>query len=150
MDLVLRATAIFVLVFLFTRVLGRRELSQLQPFDLILLVVVGDLIQQSVTQNDMSGTGAALVLGTIAVLQVGISYLSYRFRRLRPILQGEPIVIVQDGRPIERNMKRERLTMEDVTEEARLQGISSLEQVRWAVLETSGRISFIKDDRAGG
>jgi uncharacterized membrane protein YcaP (DUF421 family) len=144
MDLVLRAAVIFAVVLLFTRILSRRELSQLQPFDLILLVVVGDLIQQGVTQNDMSVTGAVLVIGTIGVLQVATSYLSFRFRLFRMVVEGEPIVLVENGRILQRNLKRERLTVEDVAESARQAQIESLDEVKWAVLETNGQISFIK------
>jgi uncharacterized membrane protein YcaP (DUF421 family) len=144
MDLVIRAAVAYIAIFGFTRLLGRREMSQLQPFDLILLVIIGDLIQQGVTQNDMSVTGLLLVIGTVGVMQVGASYLSYRFRRMRPVLEGRPVVIVEDGRLVEQNMKQERLTVDDVTEEMRLQSIGSLTEVQWAVLETSGRMSFIK------
>jgi uncharacterized membrane protein YcaP (DUF421 family) len=143
MDLVVRAVVVYVVVLLYTRILGRRELSQLQPFDLILLVVVGDLIQQGVTQSDNSVTGVVLVLSTIGMMVVLTSYLSFRFRRLRPYLDGEPVVIVENGKPIEVNMRRERLTLDDVAEQARLNNIDSLEKIKWAVLETSGQISFI-------
>jgi len=146
MDLVLRATLMYVAVFAFTRLLGRRELSQMQPFDLILLVVIGDLVQQGVTQNDLSVTGLMLVIATVALLQVGASYLSFRFRSLRPLLEGKPVVIIEDGHFIEDNLKRERLTVDDVTEEMRLSSIASLEDVRWAVLETSGRLSFVRKE----
>ncbi len=144
MDLVLRAAAAYLAVFAFTRLLGRRELSQMQPFDLILLVVIGDLIQQGVTQNDLSVTGLLIVLVTVALMQVAASYLSFRFKLLRPVLEGTPVVIVENGELIQRNMKRERLTVDDVTEEMRLQQIASLAEVQWAVLETSGRMSFVK------
>jgi len=143
MDIVVRATVVFVFVFVLMRAVGRRELSQLQPFDLLLLVVLGDLITQGVLQSDMSVTGSMLATGTFALLSVGLSYVSFRFGRLRPILEGEPIVVVQDGRVIEQNLRRERLTVEDVQEEARLRGLASLDDVRWGVLETSGRISFV-------
>jgi uncharacterized membrane protein YcaP (DUF421 family) len=144
MDLVLRALVIYVLVFVFTRALGRRELSTLQPFDLILLVVIGDLVQSGVTQNDLSVTGVLLVVCTIGILQVIISYLSFRFRRVRPVLQGEPIVLVENGQLIDRNMRRERLTLDDLAEKARMNEIGSIEEIKWAVLETNGDISFIK------
>lgn len=144
MDVVLRAIIIYVVVFAFTRAIGRRELSTLQPFDLILLIVIGDLIQSGVTQDDMSVTGILLVLCTIGILQVATSYLGFRFRRLRPFLQGEPIVLVENGRTIDKNMRRERLTLDDLAEKARLSEIASLDEVRWAVLETNGDISFIK------
>jgi uncharacterized membrane protein YcaP (DUF421 family) len=144
MDVVLRAVIIYVLVFAFTRALGRRELSTLQPFDLILLIVIGDLIQSGVTQNDLSVTGVIMVLCTIGTLEVLTSYLGFRFRRIRPILQGEPIVLVENGKIIERNMRRERLTLDDLAEKARLSEIAAIEDIRWAVLETNGDISFIK------
>jgi uncharacterized membrane protein YcaP (DUF421 family) len=144
MDIVLRAVIIYVVVFAFTRALGRRELSTLQPFDLILLIVIGDLIQSGVTQNDLSVTGVLLILCTIGSLQVLTSYIAFRFRRVRPVLQGEPIVLVENGKLIERNMRRERLTLDDLAEKARLSEISSIDDLRWAVLETNGDISFIK------
>jgi uncharacterized membrane protein YcaP (DUF421 family) len=143
MDLVLRSIALFFFVFLLTRVVGRRELSSLEPFDLILLIVLGDAIQQGLTQDDYSVTGAVLVVTTIALLQVAISFAGYRFRFLRPVLEGEPTVIIQDGKPIERNLRRERLTPEEVAAAARQQQIASLADVRWAVLETNGTISFL-------
>jgi len=144
MDLVLRAIIVYLVVFLFTRVLGRRELSSLQPFDFILLVVIGDLIQQGVTQNDMSVTGVVIVVTTLALAQVGISYLSFRFKRMRPLLEGEPIVLVENGRIIEENLCREWLTHDDLAKQARRSEIESLDQVKWAVLETNGDVSFIK------
>ena len=143
MDIVLRATFAFAFIFFLTRIAGRRELSSLEPFDLIMLIVLGDLVQQGVTQSDYSVTGLVLAAGTIALLQVAVAYLNYRFRRVRDVLAGEPIVLVQDGRLIEPNLARERLTREEVEEQARLSQLDSLEKVRWAVLETSGQISFI-------
>jgi uncharacterized membrane protein YcaP (DUF421 family) len=144
MDIVIRAAVIFAFVFLLTRLLGRRELNSLEPFDLILLVVTGDLVQQGVTQNDQSVTGAMLAISTIGVLTVALSYASFRFKRLRPVLNGEPIVLVEDGEVIEANLRRQRLTREEIGAEARLEGISSIEDVRWGILETNGRISFVK------
>lgn len=144
MDIVIRAAIIFAFVFLLTRLLGRRELNSLEPFDLILLVVTGDLVQQGVTQNDESLTGALLAISTIGLLTVALSYLSFRFKTLRPVLNGEPIVLVQDGELIMENLRRQRLTREEIGAEARLEGIGSIEDVRWAILETNGRISFVE------
>jgi uncharacterized membrane protein YcaP (DUF421 family) len=144
MDLVLRAIFLYFFIFAVTRVIGRRELSQLAPFDIILLIVAGDAIQQGLTQDDYSVTGAVLVVGTFAVLTLVTSYASFRFARLRPVLEGEPIVIIQNGKLLDRNVKRERLTEEEIAEEARQQQIGSLDDVEWAVLENSGKVSFIK------
>jgi uncharacterized membrane protein YcaP (DUF421 family) len=148
MDIVLRGIVVFVFLFVLVRVMGRRELSSLEPFDLILLIILGDAVQQGLTQDDYSLTGAMLAVGTIAILQIGTSWLNFHFPRLRPVLDGEPIVIVQDGKEIERNMRRERLTSDDVAEAARKQNIGSLDDVAWAVMETSGEISFIKKSDA--
>ncbi len=143
MDLVIRAAVAFAFVYLITRVIGRRELSSMQPFDLILLVMIGDLVQQGVTQNDFSVTGAVLVGGTIALLTVAVSYLSFRFPRLRPALDGEPVIVVEDGKPVERNLRRNRITVEELAAAARQSQLASIEDVRWGVLETNGQISFI-------
>lgn len=144
MDIVIRAVVAFLLVFLITRIVGRRELGTLEPFDLILLVVLGDLIQQGVTQSDYSVTGMILAVATITLMTVLVSYLSFRFRRLRPLLDGEPIVMIQNGKVLDRNLSRERLTEEELAMEARLQQIDSLDKVEWAILERGGQISFIK------
>jgi uncharacterized membrane protein YcaP (DUF421 family) len=150
MDLVLRTAVAFLFLLLITRVIGRRELSGLEPFDLIMLVVLGDLVQQGVTQSDYSATGALIVITTISLLTIATAAISYRFRRLRPVLEGEPLVLVHDGRPIERNLRRERLTLGELRAEARLQQIESLDDIRWAVLETNGRISFLTTDSGSG
>jgi uncharacterized membrane protein YcaP (DUF421 family) len=143
-DLVLRATVGFFFVLLITRVVGRRELNSLEPFDLILLVMLGDLVQQGITQNDFSVTGMMLVGGTVALLTVAVSYGSFKFPFLRPLLDGEPVIVVEDGRPLMRNLARNRITLEELASAARLQGIDRLDRVQWAVLETSGAISFIE------
>lgn len=145
MDLVIRATVVFFFIFLVTRIVGRRQLSDLEAFDLILLVVLGDLVQQGITQSDESVTGTLIVISTIALLSVGVSWVSFRSRPLRRLTEGEPIVLVQDGRPIERNMRRERITIEDIRQEARQAQISSVADLRWAILENDGKISCITD-----
>lgn len=147
MDIVLRAIIAFAFVFLLTRIVGRRELGSLEPFDLILLVMIGDLVQQGVTQNDFSVTGMLLAGGTIALLVVVTSYGSFKVPWLRPVLEGEPVIVVQDGEPIRRNLDRNRITQEELLAAARRQGLASLERVQWAVLETSGSISFIERER---
>jgi uncharacterized membrane protein YcaP (DUF421 family) len=144
-DIVLRAAFAFAFLFFVTRIVGRRELSTMEPFDLILLVVLGDLTQQGVTQSDYSVTGLMLAIGTMAVMTVLVSYLSFRFRRLRPVLDGEPIVLVQDGKPLLRNLHRERITTDELAASARIQAqIGTFDEIEWAILETNGQISFIK------
>jgi uncharacterized membrane protein YcaP (DUF421 family) len=143
MDLALRATVVFFFVFIVTRFVGKRELSSLEPFDIILLVVIGDLVQQGVTQSDYSVTGVVIVVSTIALLTVAMSFANFRFSFLKGPLEGEPVVLVEDGRVIERSMRRERIKVEELEAEGRQQQVESIAGMRWAVLETNGRISII-------
>ena len=145
MDIVLRAFVAYVFILFLMRVVGRRELSSMEPSDVILLVVIGDLVQNGVTQSDYSVTGIVLAAGTIGVLATITAVITHRWSRIRNVIEGEPVILVQDGRLIERNMKNERLTEDEVMEQARLQqGVESLDEVKWAVLETSGSISIVK------
>jgi uncharacterized membrane protein YcaP (DUF421 family) len=144
MDIVLRAVLMYGFVLLVTRIVGRRELSSLQPFDLVLLVVIGDLVQQGVTQSDYSVTGLMIAVGTIAVLQTLVSWAGYRSRRVSILIEGEPIVVVEDGKLIEKNLRRERIADSEVLESAREQNIGSLDEIAWGILETSGKLTFVK------
>ncbi len=144
MDIAIRAALAFLFIFVLFRLIGRREFSSLEPFDLILIVVIGDLIQQGVTQSDMSFTGGLLAVGIFAALTMLFAWLGFRFPRLRPILDAEPLIVVEDGKLVEQNLRRERVTPDEVAAAARQEGIASLDEVRWGVLEVSGRISFIK------
>jgi len=145
-DIVIRAALVYFFILLITRIVGRRELSSLEPFDLVLLVVIGDLIQQGVTQSDYSFTGLMLAAGTIALLQTGVSWTGFRSKKVSLVLDGEPIVVVQDGKFLPNNLKRERLQEDEVLASARKQGIGSLDEVAWAILETSGEITWIKNE----
>ena len=144
MDIVVRAAVAYVFILFLMRVVGRRELSSMEPSDIVLLVVMGDLIQNGVTQSDYSVTGIALATSTFGLLSVATSYVVFKSRRARSVIEGEPLIVVQEGKPIEKNMRGNRITVDDVAEEARGQGIDSLDKVKWAVLETSGKITFIE------
>jgi uncharacterized membrane protein YcaP (DUF421 family) len=143
-DIVLRASAAYIFITFLLRIIGRRELSTLAPSDLVLLVVMGDLIQNGVTQSDQSVTGVFLAVSTFALLTVAVSVITYKSRRAQTLVQGAPLILVQDGKPVEENLRSERLNVDDIAEEARGQGIERLDEVKWCVLETSGTMSFIK------
>jgi uncharacterized membrane protein YcaP (DUF421 family) len=143
MDIVLRAICAYLFILFLMRITGRRELSSMEPSDLILLVVMGDLIQNGVTQSDYSVTGVLLAVSTFGLLAVATSYLAFRFRRVEQVVEGEPLILVEDGQVIEKNLRAERLTLQELAEQARGQQIERLEDVKWAVLETSGTITFI-------
>ena len=144
MDIVIRATVIFFALYLIVRLLGKRELAQLTPFELIVLVVTGDLIQQGVTHNDFSLTGSILAVATFAFWASALSWVTYLSRRAERVLDGQPRVIVRNGKIIQENLWHDRLTEAEIQSEMRLAGIAHVRDVAWAILERTGKISFIK------
>jgi uncharacterized membrane protein YcaP (DUF421 family) len=143
MEIVLRTSVIFIFLLLLTRGMKRRTLTDMAPFELLLLVTVGDVVQQGITQEDYSLTGSILAVSTMALWITALSYITWRSRRAAALIDGVPVVIVQHGRTVESVLRSERLPLEEVLEAARQRGIESLNEVKLAVLEPTGRISFI-------
>ncbi|HEX2119746.1 MAG TPA: YetF domain-containing protein [Acidimicrobiales bacterium] len=150
MEIIVRATVIYFFLWAVTRGVGKRELSEMTAFELILLVTMGDLIQQGATQEDMSLTGAVLAVGTLALWILVFAYLSWRFKGAQRALEGVPVIVVRDGRPLDDVLKIERLTLDEVREEARNQGITDLADIDLAVLEPDGKFSFMKMSGGNG
>jgi uncharacterized membrane protein YcaP (DUF421 family) len=146
MDIIVRAAIMFVFLFLLLRLMGKRELGQMTPFELVVIIVMGDLIQQAVTQADTSLTGAILAVSTFAFLAVLLSWVSYRFPATQKLLDGEPHLIVRDGQVIGSALVRDRMTEDEIRSEMRLAGIARLDMVACAILEPNGKISFIRRD----
>lgn len=144
MDVVLRATVVFFILWLLLRVMGRRELAELTPFDLVVLIVLGDLIQQGVTQEDMSVTGAALAAGTMVVWTIVISTATFRWKPARRFFKGVPLIVIRDGEIFDGVMRSQRVDYEYLHDAARQQGIGDLSDVELGVLEPDGMLSFIK------
>ena len=143
MEIVYRAAVLYLFLFFLMRVLGKKELGQLSAFELVLLLAMGDLVQQGVTQEDYSVTGAMLAIGTFGVLILLGSFVTFRFPRSRHLLEGIPVVVIQDGRLREDVMRLERLTDTELREALREQGIEDLKKVRVGLLEADGKFSFI-------
>ena len=146
MEIVFRASVIFFFLLLVTRGTKRRTLADMAPFEMLLLVTLGDIVQQGVTQEDMSLTGSVLAVSTFAFWITVLSYITWRWRRVGRIVDGVPVVLVQNGHPVDAVMAAERMPLDELHEAARQEGIDDLDKVRIAVLEPSGRISFIKAD----
>ena len=150
MEIIVRATVIYFFLWLVTRGVGKRELAEMTAFELILLVTMGDMVQQGVTQEDMSVTGAMLAVGTLAFWIVVFAYLTWRSAAVRPLLEGLPVVIVRNGEPIEEILRVERVTIDELKEEARQQGIGELSEIRLCVLEPDGKFSFLQSGGGSG
>ena len=143
MGVVLRSAVAFLFIFLLLKLVGKKELSELSPFELILLVVIGDIVQQGITQEDFSLTGAILAAGTLALLTVAFSYMSFKFDPARRVIEGLPVVILRDGKLLPEALDLERLQPHEVDQAARKQGLDDLSSVELAVLEPDGTISFL-------
>jgi uncharacterized membrane protein YcaP (DUF421 family) len=146
MEIVIRALVVFVFLWLLTRAVGRSTLGELSTFELLLYVTMGDLVQQAVTQQDYSVTAGLLAVGTFALLTVALSWVQWRFPKVRPVVTGRPVLVFRDGQPVEEGMRRQRLSVADLLVAAREQGIRRTSEIEYAVLEADGRISFFTRD----
>jgi uncharacterized membrane protein YcaP (DUF421 family) len=146
MDIVFRAALVFLFLWVITRVVGRTTLGELSTFELLLYIVMGDLIQQAVTQQDYSLFSAVLAIGVFALMTIALSYASWRWPALRTLIRGTPVLVLQRGTPLTDVMRRQRLTIDDLMAAAREQGIRRLCDVEVAVLEADGSISFFKPE----
>jgi uncharacterized membrane protein YcaP (DUF421 family) len=147
-QIVVRAAVLYFFVWFLTRALGKKELSQLSVFEMILAVTIGDLIQQGVTQEDLSMTGSMLAVGTFGMLVLIFSVVSYRSPKARGTIEGLAVIVVRDGSPIERAMRYERLTLDELKDAARSQGIADMSEIKLGILEPGGSFSFLKNGSA--
>ena len=148
MDIVLRASAIFLLLFVLLRLFGKRQLGQMTAFEFVALVVVGDFVQQAVTHNDFSVTAAVLAVATFGFWSLVLGWVSYRSDVMRRLLEGQPRILIQDGKLLDKILQRDKITEAEVLSEMRLAGIARLDDVQWGILEPSGKISFLKKDQS--
>lgn len=143
MDVFIRSIVIFALLWVCLRVVGKREVAQLNAFDMILLITMGDLVSQGVVQEDYSLTAAAIAVLTFALFGTALSWMSFRYPKSRPFLDGRPQIIIRNGETLFDVLKAERLTIENLCEAARENGIRDLRSVEICILEPDGTFSFI-------
>jgi uncharacterized membrane protein YcaP (DUF421 family) len=148
MQIIVRSVVLFFFVWFVTRAVGRKELAGLSSFELILLIVMGDLIQQGVTGDDRSVVGAMLAVATFGLLTLAISYVSFRWSRSGEVIEGIPVVIVRDGHVLEDVLRIQRLTEDEIKDAAREEGISDLRDIEVGVMEADGKFSFLRVDRS--
>jgi uncharacterized membrane protein YcaP (DUF421 family) len=146
LQIVLRTGVIYLLVLIGVRLSGKREVGQMTPFDLTLLLLLSNSVQNAMTGPDTSLLGGAVAACTLLVLNYGVAAVSGSNRRLRRLIQGEPSLLIHDGKVIESHMARERVSMDELHRALREHGINSCEQVALAVLEVDGSISCLKYD----
>jgi uncharacterized membrane protein YcaP (DUF421 family) len=144
MDVVIRASIVFVLLFLLLRIVGKRQLGQMTAFEFVGLVVLGDFVQQAVTHNDFSITAAGLAVTTFAFWSLLFGWITYRSKWGRRLFESQPLVLIKDGAFIDQARGHDLLPREEILSEMRLAGIERLADVKWAILEPNGKVSFIE------
>ncbi len=148
MDTVIRAVFVYVFLLLLFRIAGKRTLGQVSTFDLVLTLIVSEAIQQAMVDSDNSLTGAALLVVTLVGMNIVVSLLKQRFPRFERVIEDTPIVIIEDGRIHRRRMDKERVDEQDVLSAARqLQGLASLKDVRYAVVEKDGHVTIVPKEK---
>ncbi|MGE0543686.1 MAG: DUF421 domain-containing protein [Dehalococcoidia bacterium] len=144
MDSIVRAIAVYLFLMVVFRIAGRRTLGDLTAFDLVLVLIVSEAIQQALLDNDNSMTNGFLVVLTLVGLNVLLSLIKQRSHTVEKLLDGVPTILVDEGQPLTDRMNRARVDIEDVMQAARqLQGLERLDQIRYAVLERTGGITII-------
>ena len=148
MQSVLRAVAIYGFLLLIFRVMGKRSLAQITAFDFVLLLIIGEATQQALLGDDFSVINAWIVIGTLMFLELGLSLVKSWWPGLDPILESTPLVIVENGRLLQDRTAHERVDVEDVLAAAREHhGLQRLEEIKYAVLERSGGISIVPQQK---
>lgn len=144
MDAVLRAASIYVALLVLFRLAGRRSLAEITPFDLILLLIIGEATQQALLGDDFSITNSILVISTLVTIDIGLSMLKLRSRTVARWLDGTPTLVVENGRPLRARLAEARLQEDDILQAARQgQGLERMDQIKYAILEPNGKISII-------
>jgi uncharacterized membrane protein YcaP (DUF421 family) len=147
MDSVLRALAVYVFLLVIFRVAGKRTMAQVTVFDFVLLLIISEATQQAMIGQDFSITNAALVITTLIGAERGLTWVQRRFKSVDRLLDGLPLVLVEDGKPFEDRLKQERIDISEILAAARqTQGLARLDQIKYAVLEQTGGISIIPKD----
>jgi len=149
MDILMRGLSVYVFLLIIFRISGQRSLGQVTTFDFVLLLIIAETTQQALLGDDFSVTNGLLLIVTLIGLDIGLSLLKQRSPNLDRLLEGLPLLIVENGEPLGDRMAKARVDEEDVMSAAReLQGLERMEQIKYAVLERNGAITIIK--RAAG
>ncbi len=144
MESVLRPMVVYLVLLLFFRLAGKRSLASITPFDLVLVLIVAESIQEAMIGNDRSMTNAFLVVMTIMLVDIGFSLAGLRSARFTRITEDEPIILLDRGKVHAERLRKSRVVVEDILQAAReTEGLERLDQIKYAVLETNGGISII-------
>ena len=144
MDTIIRAVIVYAFLFIVFRIAGKRSLAEITPFDFVLLLIIAETTQQALIGDDFSLVTAALLISTLFLIEIGLTLLKQRSSRVDRLLEGEPVVLVENGQPLQPRLEMERVDLDDILEAARRwRGLERLDQIKFAVLERDGNITII-------
>lgn len=144
MDIVVRALVIYLVIVVLFRITGKRTMAQVTTVDLVLLLIISEATQQALLGDDYSITTAVLAIVTLVVLDRAADLVKFKSKKFSRLVEGSPVVLVERGRPLEHRLRKEHISVEDVLAVARSrQGLLRLDQIDYAILESSGGISII-------
>ena len=146
LGIVARTAAIYAVVLFGVRLTGKREVGQMTPFDLVLLLLLSNAVQNAMTGPDTTVSGGVAAACTLLILNYGVAEMSGMNRRFRRAVEGSPSLLIHDGEMLERNMAREHVTPDEIERALREHGIASVSEVALGVLEVDGSISLLKYD----
>lgn len=146
-ELILRAVVIYIGVFLLFRLVGKKQLGEMSPFDFVLVVIVSEAVSNGLLGDEHSITGGLILASTLVALNYGVDFISFKSKKMEKIIDGEAQLLVSQGKVRQSVMDREKITLEELMSSVRRDGIEKLEDVRFAILETNGKISIIPQEK---
>ena len=142
-EILLRTFVVYMTVLVLLRIAGKRELGQMTPFDLVVILVIANAVQNAMTGGDNSLTGGIIAASTLTLVNIAVGRWGNYIPFLRRLVASEPTLLLRDGKPIQENCDRERVDVKEIEMAAREHGIADLKDVTAAVLEEDGSISII-------
>lgn len=144
MESIIRAAVVYVVVLILFRISGKRSLAEVTSFDLVLLLIISEATQQAMIDNDNSMTNSLLIVATLIGMNILFSVIATRWKPFQKLVEDVPLVILEDGRPLQQRMRKERVEEDEILEAARAsQGLERLDQIKYAILERTGRITIV-------
>jgi uncharacterized membrane protein YcaP (DUF421 family) len=149
METVVRVLVLYLFIIVGLRIMGKREFSEMSPLELVTLLLIPDILSQALVREDFSMTNGIIAIATLFTLTFLTSLLMHRSKRAESLVSGKPIVLIENGRLLDEPMNKERVSVEEIFSQMHQSGLYKLEQVRWAILETDGRIALIPAEDTG-
>ncbi len=146
LQIALRAAIIYIVVLIGIRLTGKREVGQMTPFDLVLLLLIANAVQNAMTGPDTSVTGGLVAAATLLAANVFVTRLTWRYKKVRHLVEGTPTLLIHAGKILKENLAKEQVTVEELHQALREHGVATVEEVNQAVLEVDGSISVLKND----